>query len=460
MKASRRSATDGSASDLARRPVQLLAEVYRDVLGFRPFRMKPVHFATSLFLSIHGRYRELELLNKMANPKAVAKSGNDQYVTSRLFAALQERKPSILSNAVQEDELALLRSHLSDTFNNDGAALAAAFAPYSTFGHDYSTPAAEYLSNASKLHGHAGSMVCAVLRRSTTGRRALSLARELFRRSELPASALGFPAVQGEKEYGFDDQSSVSNLFLDRRGDVVAEMMCHETDALCNLCERLDQLRPTYTLRYLVLGFGVWFLSSLIKQANQSDTLVFCDFACGVSERVRSQARACFSRSVVSVSAVIETVARGGMFTNDDIPFDVLDRPEVRARCTRDLEQHFRDFSVRIGMAQPRAGMIRAKRFEPTPDTLRVLLMSVLGSDEIVPIDEVAIRLHRSWSLVVGLLPQDHETLHGAGYAPLDEDYDLRANRDGFKDLAIALGLAFEPSDGLILFSLSPMRGN
>jgi hypothetical protein len=70
--------------------------------------------------------------------------------------------------------------------------------------------------------------------------------------------------------------------------------------------------------------------------------------------------------------------------------------------------------------------------------------------------DDVAARLRRYWHLVIGLLPEDHATLRQHGYTPLDEDADLRVNRDAFKRLAIHLGFAWEPSDGLVLFSLTP----
>ena len=79
-----------------------------------------------------------------------------------------------------------------------------------------------------------------------------------------------------------------------------------------------------------------------------------------------------------------------------------------------------------------------------------------LYNDLLLKIDEVAERLREHWRLVVGLLPEDHAILRQHGYTPLDEDADLRVNRDAFKRLAIQLGFAWEPSDGLVLFSLTP----
>lgn len=82
--------------------------------------------------------------------------------------------------------------------------------------------------------------------------------------------------------------------------------------------------------------------------------------------------------------------------------------------------------------------------------------MSVLEPEGVYPMDQVAYLLKTHWDLVLGLVPEDHAILREHGYAALDEDEDLRANREAFKDLAIRLGLAWEPSDGLVLFSLTP----
>lgn len=121
-----------------------------------------------------------------------------------------------------------------------------------------------------------------------------------------------------------------------------------------------------------------------------------------------------------------------------------------------ELEDHFRDFSERIGWVQPRSSAVKQKFFRAVPDTISVLLLSILDQSNIVTMDEVAARLREYWRLVVGLLPEDHAILRQHGYTPLDEDADLRVNRDSFKRLAIQLGFAWEPSDGLVLFSLNP----
>lgn len=80
--------------------------------------------------------------------------------------------------------------------------------------------------------------------------------------------------------------------------------------------------------------------------------------------------------------------------------------------------------------------------------------MSVLDADEWYTMDEVARRLRECWQMAFGLLPEDHGELRRQGFGPLDEDCDLRANREAFKRQAVLLGLAREPSDGLVLFRL------
>ena len=52
----------------AQRKADTAAErrVHGAILGYQPYRMKPVHFATSFLLALTGRYYRLEYLNKAA----------------------------------------------------------------------------------------------------------------------------------------------------------------------------------------------------------------------------------------------------------------------------------------------------------------------------------------------------------------------------------------------------------
>ena len=50
-------------------PTASLQRVHGAILGYKPMRMKPVHFATSFILAVTGRHSVLEVLNKASNPK-------------------------------------------------------------------------------------------------------------------------------------------------------------------------------------------------------------------------------------------------------------------------------------------------------------------------------------------------------------------------------------------------------
>ena len=449
-----------------------MVDMYRKILGYQPMRMKPVHFATSLLLSITKSYRGLQLLNIATTPKATEKRPEDMYVTGNFLQLLktetppppkskkdllpqlvQQTTPSPIASDISEKEVNALRMHLHAAYNNDSA-LYSAFSPYSAHGHDYSTPSPQYLSNHSKNHGDAGAMVCNVLEQSADGKSIVSLSQKLFQAQRIPSAILGSPFVETETEREYI-RPDMSNEFAKLCDASFVSKMAGETKALMRLCETLHTSRPAYTLRYLILGFGAWFLSYLIKLSAPNSPLLFFDFSGGIRERVRTQAKTCFASSITSFGNVLQNISkRTNVLSTEDN--ELLSNPEFTREYTRQLEEHFRDFSIRIGWAQPRAGSVKEKHFETSPDALRVLLMSVLEADEIVPLDEVAKRLEKTWGMIIGLVPEDHARLHAAGYAPLDHDYDLQANRQGFKNLAIDLGLAVEPSDGLVLCCLSP----
>jgi hypothetical protein len=120
--------------------------VHAAALGYQPRRMKPVHFATSFLLTLTGRYRELELLNKAAVPKAAKPRARivDEYVAENLLPRLHEL--GRVAPEIGLDAFQTLRSHLNAAFNNDGAALGPAFPPHGTFGSDYSAPSTDYVT--------------------------------------------------------------------------------------------------------------------------------------------------------------------------------------------------------------------------------------------------------------------------------------------------------------------------
>ena len=435
---------------------ETLTRLQRSALGYKPLRMKPVHLATSFLVALKGRYRTLQWLNIVANPRVAEKKPGDLYVSDNLYPELTDGDTDFLGKGVGAQDLKILRQHLNAAFNNDGAALAPCYPPYSTFGVDYSTPSLNFLANQSKNHGNAGAFLWLVFHESEVGRRFLSLAADIVDSSFTSASVLGLPLVEEDERTLNEDCSDLcgqpSLAFLKS----VSDLMLPQTEVLTRLAEHLSASRSIYALRNLVLGVGSWLLTYQVRHIpGSAESILFCDFAGDTHPRLRAQSSACYSRQLGLFGRSLKMWLDLASTSVSDEETALYDQEE--ARLSKDLEDHFRDFSVRIGWAQPRSGTSQ-KYFRPQPDTMRVLLMSVLEENEICTMDDVAERLGRRWGLVFGLLPSDHAVLRRHGYSPLDEDADLRANREAFKKLAISLGLAWEPSDGLVLFSLTKDR--
>ncbi len=135
---------------------------------------------------------------------------------------------------------------------------------------------------------------------------------------------------------------------------------------------------------------------------------------------------------------------------------------EIRARgCGRQgrpkFEEFYRELALRSGLAQPRASRVPAKHFEPQPDTLRVLALSVLPvADGFLPLPKLLDRLYAVWGLVFGGRPQDAELLGQLGYVGLDQDRDLTPNATALIELLSDLGLATQFSDGLVMCHSKP----
>lgn len=432
-----------------------IKRLHQQALGYQPLRMKPVHLATSFLLALVGRYRRLELLNKAANPEAAEKRPGDPYVAENLFRILCE-DGSVLNERIGLPEFRWLREHLHAAFDNDGA-LNPSFAPRSSFGSDYSTPSLSYLTNGSKNHGHAGAFLWLVLDASESGRRFLADANKIVQKATSTAAVLGSPFVEeDDQKFDTDLLDLCGNPSPDTIG-CVSELMIRQTEALGRLACHLGDHPTAYALRHLILAVGSWLLVYQVRHVpGCASTILFADFAGASRPRIRAQSVACYFRHVGLFGRSLRLFLEhpdSEISQEDRIAFDAMEA-KVEVKIAKDLEDHFRDFAERIGWVQPRSGT-SSKYFRPQPDTMRVLLMSILDRDEVATMDEVAERLRDKWRLVLGLLPTDHAMLRKHGYAPLDEDTDLRANRDAFKRLAIHLGLAWEPSDGLVLFSLS-----
>ena len=92
--------------------------VHGAILGYQPFRMKPVHFATSFLLALTGRYYRLEYLNKASVPKTAPRDRRnvqDEYLSDRLHRLLVDR--GTLDPSVDLEAFRTLRAHLNAAYN-------------------------------------------------------------------------------------------------------------------------------------------------------------------------------------------------------------------------------------------------------------------------------------------------------------------------------------------------------
>jgi hypothetical protein len=434
---------------------ETLNRLQRAALGYKPLRMKPVHLATSFLVALTGRYRDLRWLNIVAIPHIAEKKPGDLYVSDNLYPDLINGHADFIGKGVTKHHFILLRQHLNASFNNDDAAYADFARSGSAHGVDYSTPSRDYLANQSKNHGNCGAFLCLVFNETEVGRQFLSRAADIFDSSVTSASILGRPLIEEEEHALNEDLSDLCGQPALSFLKSVSELMMPQTEVLAKLAEHLSASRSIYALRNLILGVGSWLLAYHIRHVpGGGEGILFCDFAGDSNPRLRAQSQACYSRHLGLFGRSLRVWLDSGAAGSEE-EIALYEREE--ARLSKELEDHFRDLSERIGWAQPRSGTSH-KYFRPQPDTMRVLLMSILEEGEIYTMDDVAERLGTRWGLVFGLLPSDHAVLRRHGYSPLDEDADLRANREAFKKLAISLGLAWEPSDGLVLFSLTKDR--
>lgn len=427
--------------------------VHGTILGYQPLRMKPVHFATNFLLALTGRYYRLEYLNKASVLKLAPKDSQrvlDEYPSERLHPILVEQ--GRLNKTIDLNAFRTLRAHLGAAYNNDGAALAASFAPYSTFGADYSAPSVRYISNTSKNHGHSGSFVLTILQASKEGRTTLDAVRNLLDLPPPPLAALGAPLLDDEDESWVDQRD---NLFDPIDADWAADIAVRMTDvttAIGRLATNLARQRSSYALRYIVLGLCCWLFTYMMRKGGD-EPLLLIDALQGGNPRIRAQSRATYARQLdlfsLSYDRAFTTGSAHGL---DEADWTVF-ATSVKARQI--LEEHFRDLGVRIGIVQPRSAVAKHKHIELQADTMRVLVLSLLEDEQVLTMTEFSERLRSTWSLLVGAAAQDGELLRGNRFGPLDRDDDLRPNAVAFEALLIRLGLAVEPSDGLTLVAIN-----
>ena len=446
MARARRTAAQRKADTAAER------RVHGAILGYQPYRMKPVHFATSFLLALTGRYYRLEYLNKASVPKTAPRdrpSFQDEYPSDRLHPLLVER--GTLDPSVDLEAFRTLRAHLSAAYNNDGAALSAVYRPYSTFGADYSAPSTRYISDRSKNHGYSGSFVLSVLEATAEGSRTLGRIRRLLELPPPPLAALGEPLLDDVAEDWCDRHDELYGEIDQGRLARIGSGMEDCTIALGRLAANLVRLQSNYSMRYVVLGLCCWLFAYLLRQGSDS-SLLLVDALQGSNPRIRAQSRASYARALDLFSSSYDRAFEYG--NGSVIPENDWNVFAGSAEARQILDDHFRDLGVRIGIVQPRSAVAKHKHVELQADTLRVLAYSLLEKDLVLTLPEFAAELRRTWSIVVGAEATDGDDLRANRFGPLDQDEDLLPNATAFQALLVRLGLAVEPSDGLTLVAI------
>lgn len=431
-------------------------QTHFEALGYEPLRMKPVHFASGFFTALTDEVYKNEVLNKVAVTKA-NKGLLEDYAPEAVLNRLREDE-LIADNMTQED-VELLRIQVNGIVNNDSA-MYPAFSPYRQKGNDYTFISRRVLTKGNRTDGYAGHFVINVLSATDIGNTVLDFARDITNNPPGTLEHFVNPLLDEgqllktdlsekyEREYG--------NLSTTRIEEIARQMQI-QTKALERLCTNLVNYSSYRQIRYIILGLLAWLMSYLLKTAsfNTVSPLLLFDFLAEREGPIRTQSQICYARLRETVGRMYWALAEADRFTCDPIAKGLFTRKNRENESDfRFLEQHFGDVALRMGYAQPRASRISQKYFDLQPDTLRVIMLSILHIDasKAMTFDEVCKRLGKTWNIVIGGTADDAETLREQGYSGFDES-DLQHNTNAFINRLKSLNLAIEPSDGLVLCS-------
>ena len=408
-----------------------------EALGYEPLRMKPAHFASGFFLALMGRVWSNELLNQVAVTRA-NRGLVGGYAPEAVFRRLQDKK--LIADSMTQADVELLRIQVNGVVNND-AAMYPAFKPYRQAGNDYTFISPRLLTSARRTDGYAGYFVARVLDATAAGTAVLDFARAVA--DESPGTLERFVSpllADADEAEPFDLAEKYESRYgapASTRIDEIAERMRTRTDGLARLCRNLEDYSHYRRIRCLVLGLLAWLMDYLLVTAavGRARTMLF-DFVGEKDGPVRSQSRACYARLRESVRRAYLDFAAAGGFTADPVAEGVFARAgRPDEQNFKFLEEHFGDLALRMGYAQPRASSVQQKHFDLQPDTLRVLLLTILHEDpaRAMTFDDVCGRLRDTWSIVVGGCGGDYEALRGQGYFGFDEA-DLERNAAAFAE--------------------------
>ena len=432
-------------------------QAHFQAFGYEPLRMKPAHFASGFFIALTGQVYANELLNKVAVIRA-NRGLLQGYTAEDVLAELQADE--LVAQTMTQADVELLRVQVNGVVNND-AAMYPAFRPYRPKGNDYTFISPRVLTTANRTDGFAGLFVFTILGETASGMAVLDAGRALAAEPQGTLEQLVEPLLEDEdpetrellesyeRDFGVLDQTRITGIAADMQA---------ETDALQRLCANMQGYSHYKKIRYYVLGLLAWLMSYMLKTASpeQSETpLLFFDFMSEKDGRIRSQSQACYARLRETVRRSYSEFAASGRFDPDPITAGLFS-PKTRPEDTdfKFLETHFSNLALRMGYVQPRASRVPQKHFELQPDTLRVLMLSILDVDagNAITLDGACERLGETWRVVVGGLGSDLAALRDQDYFGFDEE-DLRHNTAAFSQHLKSLNMAFEPSDGLVLCS-------
>jgi hypothetical protein len=430
--------------------------------GYEPLRMKPAHFASGFFIALTGEVFENQLLNQVAvihANKGLLEDYRSEVLTERLKA------DGLIVPTMQQAAVELLRVQVNGVVNNDDA-MYPAFKPYRPKGNDYTFISRRVLTIEDRTDGFAGFFVASVLGVTKVGRTVLQVGRALAAEPARTLEHLIEPLIAQEDARARNLKDQYESRFGElssKRLKAVATLMEAETTALSRLCRNAASYSHYKRVRFYVIGLLAWLMNYLIKTsagAQAPAPLMFFDFS-GVKEgRTRIQSKACYARLREIVGQFYRKFANEGRFNPDPIAAQLFNKRNKHNQVLADdydfafLETHFSDLALRMGYAQPRSSRVNEKHLELQPDTLRVLMLSVLNEDpqDALPFDELCRRLADIWRVVVGGNADDLSSLRAQGYFGFDEE-DLRDNAGAFTSCLKSLNLAVEPSDGLVLSS-------
>jgi hypothetical protein len=229
--------------------------------------------------------------------------------------------------------------------------------------------------------------------------------------------------------------------------------MTKQTAALKTLCENAEVLfAPETKLRALIIGLCIWLFRYVIEEGLGRDDekcVLLVDYLGSTVSRMRFQSRWSYARLREAISASFRRFNDEGRFQDCAEAWQYV---EDKRGGRPEFAEFYGTIALRSGLAQPRASRVAAKHFELQPDTLRIVLLSVLHDEEgLVSISVVLQRLYETWNIVFGGRSGDVELLNRLGYRDLDQDHDLTPNFNAFVDMLSELGLATRYSDGLVM---------